>query len=46
MTLLEVNRLSTEFVTENGIIRAVDDISFTVGRGETLGACAGPHCRG
>jgi peptide/nickel transport system ATP-binding protein len=37
MTLLEVNRLSTEFVTENGIIRAVDDISFTVGRGETLG---------
>ncbi|MDE2201850.1 MAG: ABC transporter ATP-binding protein, partial [Burkholderiaceae bacterium] len=29
--------LKTEFVTRGGIARAVDDVSFTVGRGEIMG---------
>jgi len=35
--LLEVNNLKTEFHTEEGIVRAVNDVSFTLDRGETLG---------
>lgn len=35
--LLEVRNLETEFRTEEGIIRAVDNISFTLHKGETLG---------
>lgn len=35
--LLEVNNLVTEFRTESGLVRAVDDISFTLARGQTLG---------
>jgi peptide/nickel transport system ATP-binding protein len=37
MSLLEIRHLTTEFVTENAIIRAVDDISLSIDRGETLG---------
>jgi len=35
--LLEVKNLVTEFHTDNGTVRAVDDISFTLHRGETIG---------
>ena len=35
--LLQVNGLRTQFHTEDGIIRAVDDVSFTLNKGETLG---------
>lgn len=35
--LLEVKNLVTEFKTDNEIIKAVDDISFTLHRGETIG---------
>jgi len=35
--LLSVNNLRTEFRTSNGIIKAVDDISFSIRQGETLG---------
>jgi len=35
--LLEVTNLKTYFYTEEGIIKAVDDISFNVKKGETLG---------
>lgn len=35
--LLEVKNLVTEFKTENEIIKAVNDISFTLHRGETIG---------
>ena len=35
--LLEVNNLETHFFTENGEIPAVDNVSFTVDKGETLG---------
>ncbi|MBV9753773.1 MAG: ABC transporter ATP-binding protein, partial [Hyphomicrobiales bacterium] len=35
-SLLEVENLKVTFPTEEGPITAVDDLSFTVGRGETL----------
>ena len=35
--LLEVTNLRTHFETEDGIVKAVDDISFQLKRGETLG---------
>jgi peptide/nickel transport system ATP-binding protein len=36
-TLLEVNNLVTEFRTEDEIIKAVNNISFSLSRGETIG---------
>lgn len=35
--ILSVNDLKTTFQTANGIVRAVDGVSFALGRGETLG---------
>src|ERR1044071_175540 len=35
--LLEVKNLKTSFHTRNGIVRAVNDVSFSLERGETLG---------
>ena len=35
--LLEVAGLRTHFFTRAGVVKAVDDVSFTVGRGEVLG---------
>ncbi len=35
--LLEVKDLTTEFVTGDGVVRAVDDVSFSVESGQTLG---------
>ena len=35
--LLEVKNLITEFHTEEGIVRAVNDVSFNIYRGETVG---------
>ncbi len=35
--LLDVRNLSTRFYTDDGVINAVDDVSFSVGRKETLG---------
>ncbi|MCL4107885.1 UNVERIFIED_CONTAM: hypothetical protein GTU68_001202 [Idotea baltica] len=37
MALLEVRNLKTYFHTREGIVRAVDDVSFDVERGQTVG---------
>ena len=37
MPILDVQDLKTSFHTRNGIVRAVDGVSFSVERGETLG---------
>jgi oligopeptide transport system ATP-binding protein len=37
VALLEVTRLDTRFATPEGEVKAVNDVSFTVGEGETIG---------
>ena len=37
MPLLEVNELKTHFHTRNGIVRAVDGVSFSLEKGQTVG---------
>jgi len=42
--LLEVRGLSTEFVVQEGIVRAVDDVSFYVRRSEVVGMVGETGC--
>ena len=42
--VLEVKNLQTSFFTENGIVRAVDGISFSVEKGKTLGIVGESGC--
>jgi len=42
--LLEVRHLATEFITEQGVARALDDISFHINAGETLGIVGESGC--
>ena len=40
--LIEVNNLKTYFNTEAGVVKAVDDGSFDIYKGEVLGICFEP----
>jgi peptide/nickel transport system ATP-binding protein len=42
--LLEVSRLGVEFQTRGGVARVLDDVAFTVHRGETLGLVGESGC--
>ena len=42
--LLSVDRLGIEFDTDEGVVRAVDELSFTVAAGETLGIVGESGC--
>lgn len=42
--ILAVNNLVTEFATDEGRVRAVDDVSFAVKQGETLGIVGESGC--
>jgi oligopeptide transport system ATP-binding protein len=44
MALLEVDNLKTHFFTREGVVRAVDGISFTVDAGKTLGIVGESGC--
>lgn len=41
-TLLEVSQLGVEFQTRGGVARVLDDVAFSVRRGETLGLVGNP----
>jgi oligopeptide/dipeptide ABC transporter ATP-binding protein len=42
--LLEVKNLTTYFRTQDGIVKAVDDVSYTVNRGETIALVGESGC--
>ena len=44
MALLEVDHLKTYFDTRSGIVRAVDDVSFKLEKGEALGIAGESGC--
>ncbi|TVR29994.1 MAG: ABC transporter ATP-binding protein [Spirochaetaceae bacterium] len=42
--MLEVQNLSIEYTTEDGVLKAVDDVSFNLQRGESLGIVGESGC--
>lgn len=42
--VVSIERLATHFFTEEGVVRAVDDVSFTVGRGKTFALVGESGC--
>ncbi len=43
-TMLEIRNLSAGYATAKGFVRAVDDVSFSLGRGEFLGVAGESGC--
>ena len=43
-TLLDVKNLKTYFLTRQGTVRAVDDVSFSINRGEIVGLVGESGC--
>ena len=43
-TFIQVNHLKKYFKTGRGMLHAVDDVSFTIGRGETIGVVGESGC--
>ena len=43
-TLLSIKSLKTNFYTENGVVRAVDDVSIDVKKGQTVGIVGESGC--
>ena len=43
-TLLEVQNLKTQFFTDDGVVKAVDDVSFSIGKEETFGLVGESGC--
>ena len=44
MSILDVRHLTTELITDRGVVRAVDDVSFTLEKGEILGLVGESGC--
>ena len=44
MVLLRVDGLKTYFFTYRGVVKAVDNVSFTLEKGETLGLAGESGC--
>lgn len=44
MNLLEVQNLKTHFFTDDGIVKAVDEVSFSIGKEETFGLVGESGC--
>ena len=44
MSLLEVRNLKTNFYTESGIVRAVNDVSFSIDSDQTVGIVGESGC--
>lgn len=42
--LLEIRGLKTHFATDNGMVRAVDGVDISIGRGETVGVVGESGC--
>ena len=44
MAILEVDNLSIDYLTRNGTVKAVDEISFSIGQRETIGLVGESGC--